>query len=475
MVLSAPAALRMAAGVLLLLAFLPPAQAQAPDPLGAQSSALGVVVVCPQTFLAVDYAKDQTVECSVQDLSKDSVVAPGSTSGTSVSSHSLRLAAVPRNESVLGYQVLLSRDFISMYGGDVHTFTVNVKATPQLNSQEFEFDLHAVYEGPNGYRSNQTIPFTAEVNFYDFAVVSMNNQVQDAGQDHIVRYEVVVQNVGVYPDTYRFTVKTDPDVKVSVPPNLYVPPGETRTAVVSVLTPHGKLYEVGRSIPVSVKVNSAEGTGAYSAYGVLKVRGPYVPVYWIPLLLVGLVSAGVVARGARERGELRRLEKGRPRRVEPTPRQAALLAELKRRDPDAYRGKRAALAAVYRERRSEYDEHRKEMEARDREEAKQARREFKEAKKRRKQQLKEQRLAAKRQKRLDRVEAKKERKLRNAKEKELAKRRKKLDKAKARLEKRQAKLDRKQAKKDAKEQARAEKLARKQARAEARAAKKRGP
>lgn len=474
MALSTPAQ-RMAAGALLLLVLLlPSASAQLPAlPGSPESSALAIAVLCPMSYLAVDYNSQAEVTCTLEDLSRDSLAVPGGNSGTSVSSHTVTLTTGNYGpENATGWQVLLSRAIVPMYGGDVVPFTVNVKATPLVNTQGLFFTLDALYTGPNGYTTNVSIPFVAEVNTYDIADVRMKDgqSVRKAGQDDIVTYEVTIANLGVFPDVYRVSAKSDPDIKVTAPGSVYVGPGETRIVTIQALTPHGKVYEVGRSTLVNIKVTSGTGSGTYSTVGVLQIRGPYIPVYWVPLLLVGLVSAGVVTSRTRERAAFARAEKGLPRRVQPTPRQAVLLAELKRSDPEAYKERKAQLDAIYAARRAEYAAHRKERLAQDRAEAREARKEFKAARAKQKAEGKARRKQEAIDRKAAKAQAKQDAKLARAKEKEIAKKRKKLDKAKAKAAKAQAKLDAKQAKLDAKEAKRAaaeakraEKLAKKAA------------
>jgi hypothetical protein len=288
----------------------------------------------------------------------------------------------------------------------------------------------------------------------------------------------------VYPDVYQFDVQAPAALHVSRPPAVYVPAHQSRNVTVSVLTPKDHVYDLGTSYSLEFKAASTRGRGVYSTSASLYVRGAHVPVYWIPLTLVGLLAAVVVTRRTRERAEIRRLESGRPRRVAPTPRQAVLLAELKRTDPAAYKERKKQLAALYAARLAAYREERKARLAHDRAERRQAKVEYAEAKRRKKTERearrverKAQRKAAKKQRKADRKAAKGERKGLKKKEGVLAKKRKVLAKAQkkqAKVDAKRAKKDAKQAARDAKSAAKAEKAARKQAKAEARAAKKAG-
>ena len=466
------AALVVTVGVF-LLSFLPHAAAQDPPALPDLSGdptahAVNFVVLCEAGFLQVAFAGQQIVPCHVEDLSRDSASAPDSGSGTSVSQHNLAMTIVPLNDSIVGWRAYPSLPVIPLKGGDVREFNLIVQAPPTLNSRVFAFDLVAEFTGPNDYNQTQVMPFMAQVLQYDFALVSTNGQVKKAGQDEVVRYEVVVQNTGVFPDSYRFDVNAPEGFRVSVPANIYVPPGEARSVYVSVLTPRDKVFELGKSVSMSIKVSSATGSGVYSTVAILQVRGPYIPVYWLPLVIVGLVSAGVAVDRTRERTELKRLERGEPRRVRPTPRQAVMLKQLKQRDRESWKQKRAALDAVYQQRRAEYKEHRKEVAEADREEAKRARADFKTKQKDLRAKRAEQRKVDKAQAKLDKKQAKLDRKDRRKKQKQLAQTRKKLGKQQKKADKLQAKADKKQAKLDAKQA----KVDAKAAKAEARAAKK---
>lgn len=485
----------MAAGARLLFLLLslliavPMVIAQAPLPVDPRGDVLHITVQCTDSFLEPPYVGQDTVTCTVQDVSRDSASVPGSGTGQGADAHIVSLAFVPSVDGapgnatpspqivVSGYHLMVDTPFINMYGGEVRSFTVTAKATPLVSAQDADAFLAWTYRGPSGYVANGTVPFHVEVQNYDSATVRMTSetQIQTAGQDDIRVYTIEVANVGVYPDIYRISVNVDSDLAVTTPPDLYVPPGETRYANLMVLTPHDKLFEVGRSTALIVKVSSVTGSGVYSTVGILNVYGPYVPVYWIPVFLVGLVSAGVVTRGARDKIERTRLERGRPRHVELTPKQAILLAELKRTDRERYQQKRRALDAVYAERLAEFRAHKKERDDKDAAEARLAKQELKEEKQRRKAARKAEYLAKKAQKKeekklraAERKQAKIDAKEDRKKGKVLAKKRKQLEKAQAKLAKQEAKEAAAQAKLDAK----AAKEAKKAQKAAAREAKK---
>lgn len=479
MALSAPAAARTAAGLVFLL-LIPLAAAQAPpDPQTFTGSVVGFVVTAQKSSIDVGYLSGTQVPIIVRDLSRDGgQVDPNSGGSVGVLPHSVTLTVLNLTPSdYQGWQVLVGHQFIPLAGGQTFETSLLVQTTPAINVDEIAFDLLANYTGPGGVQQTQTLHFVAQVNPYGAMFARITNPTAKAGQFDVVNFDLMISNQAVYPDTFTISARADkPEFRVVVPGSVYVGPLETRHVNISVLTPKGKFYEFGLNSVVTAQVESSSGLSQYTAVGVIQTRGFHIPVYWFPLLLVGVVSAAIVTRAGSERLERNRLAKGEPRRVQLTPRQEILLAELKRRDPEAYKARREQLAAIYKERRTTYKGARKERLARDREQRKTAIAEMKVNRAR----MKAEEKAAKKQRALEKKAAKKQAKLDKKQAKIEAKALKKeakiLGKKRAKLEKQKAKLDKKaekQAAKDAKAQAKADKAAAKQAKADAKAAKKR--
>lgn len=475
-------------GVVLLLALvlLPPADAQAPpgDSPSAQEGAFSLSVAAQPAFIQVPYNARATTTLAVRDTSEDSGKTPLGTPSTDAASHTIEL--VVRNGDELrasGWDCQIGTTSFPSYGGRTVTLDVGMLTTPLVKTQDAVCVIDVVLvDGETGTRLNVTATVNAEVSYFTkaYASVTQATQVQVAGQFETVRYEVVIQNFGVYPDVYRIEAEADKDgFLVNDLPNVYVPAQSSRVVNVTVRTPHGAFYEFGETTGIAIGVYSTTGAGAYTVTGVLKVEGWYIPAYVFPLLLVGGVSAGVVARGSREWRELRRLEKGRPRRIEPTPRQAVLLATMRKDDPEGYKAYKAKMDALYKARRERFKAEKAAVAARDKEEEKLAAAEYKAAKLRKKAEKAEakrlrkiEKKAAKAQRKIDRKQAKVDAKERKKLEKELAQKRKVLEKRKAKLDKANAKQAAKDAKAQAKADAAAAKLAMKEARAAAKAAKK---
>lgn len=475
--LSPPAAGLAAAGLLLVL-LVPAAQAQLPTAQDVQDTYVSFALVCQQTLIEVDYQGTTQVPCTLYDLTHDYGGGFGTQPVGSLQHYTTISLGNKFPTGAQGWNVILGAAFIPTYGGDVVTFPITVQTTPQIDSQELDFEVIANYTGPNGEKLNQTIVFHAEVNQYDLAYVETVDRQKQAGQDEIVRYTIRIQNQGVYPDVYQVSVNAPAGYRVSTPPNVYVPPGESRNVTVSLLTPKGKLYELGRSEAFVFKVSSTRGTGVYGTVGLLKLSGPYLPSYWIPLLAVALVAGAITTTKARERAQMRSLERGRPRRVPLTPRQMVLLEELRHTDPEAYKQRKAQLAAIYAARRGEYRAQRKEQLRLDREERKVAKAEYAAARKRRALEREEQKRAEQLARKEALLQAKAEKREMKAKGGELRKKQKLLEKARkkqAKLDAKQAKVDAKAAEKAAKEQAKADKAAAKEAKRAAKAAKKQRP
>lgn len=472
--LSAPCRARIAAGALLLsILALPTVSAQIP-PLNPEDEALEIAILCEDGFVEPNFLSRDSVDCDIRDFSRDSAALPGATPmGATIHTVALSTRPAAGFENETGWYITLSQNQVAMRGGESRTIQVHVDPTAQITTDEFHFELVAEFRAQTGYNKTVAFPMVAQVNPYGQMVLSWASpQAKKAGQDEVVLYELAITNNGVYPDSYVIEVTTDPSLRVSAPPDAYVPAGETKVVIISVLTPRGKLYELGFQTPLIVKVTSigigeVPGTGVYSAAATLQVRGVYVPVYWIPLLLIGAISTAFLVRGSAEKSSLRRMERGAPRAVELTPRQAVLLAELKRTERSTYKEKRASLDLVYKERVADYRAHRRERLATDRAEARQAKLEFAQQKKARRARRAEEKRAKIEQKHAARIEAREIKK----REKLLAKARKKLEKAQKKQAKIDAKLAKKQAKADAKLAAKEAKIAAANAKAEAKAAK----
>lgn len=435
-------------------------------------SFVGFALVVPQSHVETDYLVPAEFRIIIKDLSRDSGSAnelPGGGVPFTPVGHDVVLAVKesnpPLNES--GWHLLMET-YKPTYGGQDAEAIVRLTPTTLVQAQEVRVTIEGTYTGPNQHVENQTVTITARVNPYTKMDVRVLNPVQRAGQFEIVNYEIMITNHGVYPENFNVLADSDkPDVRVIPPNSMWLQPGKTRTENITLLTPYGKPYEIGRTAVINIIVQSDSGA-LVPQVATLQIRGPYIPTYWIPLLLVGLVAGAITITKAREQTAIRRLERGRARPVALTPRQAVLLAELKRTDPEAYKARKAQLDAVYAARRERYKTEHKERVARDREERGIATAEYKAERKRRaaeeKAKAKEERAARKAafaQEKLDARETKR-------KEKELRKKQVLLAKAR----KKQARIDEKDAARAAKAQAKADALAAKEAKRAAKAARR---
>lgn len=460
----------------------PPTLPEAPTLEELEQSQMGIALSTDSGYARVPYNGNAATRITVHDMSQDTgrTAATGGV-GFDAKPHYVDLKVLNREEvDAAGWQVQIGSTSLQMFGGQTQDVDVNFVTTPQISQRVITATVIAeFFDGQTGYRTNQTINLTGEVMPYSLGNVRMLTFPQTVGQFEVHTFDVLVTNDAVYPDEFTIDARMDKDGFVVIAPaSVYIPAKETRTVTINIRTPYGTFYEWGNNANLKVDVSSVRG-GTFSVVGIMKVEGFYISSYWTPLLLVGAVSLGVVIRDRNERAELRRLEKGRPRRVQPTPRQTVLLAELKRTDPETFKEKKARMDTLYKARRETYrDEHKRVVES-DRAERKQARIEYAAAMARKKMEKKEQRRLASIERKEARARAKVENKEAKRQAKVDAKERKRLQKVvgkkRKKLEKvrhKQAKVDAKQTKLDAKAAAKAERVAAKAAKAEARAAKK---
>lgn len=470
------------AGVLslfLLVLLTPFASAQTPEVPTLPSledlerAPLAVALTTEEGFVQAKYPLGASTSFVIHDLSQDGGD-PNRGAGAPVRPHIVDLRVVNFDEiQELGWQVQLGGSSLQMFAGLTERIEVNFVTTPQIKTREVTATILAeLYDPTNSeMRVNATINLTGQVLPYSRPLARMLTFPQVAGQFERVKFEVLVSNDAVYHDVFEITATLDREGYEAVAPQtIYVPPLSTRTFNITVQTPKSGLYDWGTAGTLSVGIRSLNTGATGSAVGIIRSEGLYISSYWLPLLLVGMASAGVLVRDRRRNAELKRLEKGRARRVEPTPRQAVMLAALKREDPEAFKEQRARMDALYKARREKYREERKAIVIADKVERKQAQQEYKEATRAQKlqrkadrKQAKIDRKAARKQAKIDRKEAKQQAKLdkkeRKRLGKELEKKRKQLDKARAK----QAKLDAKEAKAQAKAAKAEERAARKAA------------
>lgn len=359
----------------------------------------------------------------------------------------------------------------SMTNGQTKPFTVQIKnageVTPNFVRVRVTARTRDPYQGVDVVDSQDIIAKLAP--FYAGRVL-IRSVPPTAGQNDLVNIPVEISNFNTYRDVYRLNATGPPGYFTAIVPRIVLEPRETRIVHLQIQTPHDKIFDLGSTATFFVNAYSEnDPNSVYTAPTQILVYGPYVPPYWWPMLALGLVGAAVVVRGTRETRLLRRGEKGLPRRPRPTPREAALLVELKRRDPEAWKARVTGYETLYGERRQVWKEHRREEVAEERAEKRESHRLAKERR------AKEKELRAKRRA-LEREKAKQERAAKSVADRaaaKAAKADKREAKLGAKLQAKQAKIDAKRAKVEAKEKAKLEAtLAKKRKELEALARKK---
>lgn len=478
-------ALRASASLLLVLlfAFVPAAEAQRAEDLGGLTR---INVNVEPTYITIPYLGQVDLAASISDLSRDAAAeARGSESGIL---HQVAIdvkvfpygAPSAANETVNATTNATPgiRGWAAAGGGTV--FTSSGKTVP--------FTLQ-VKNGGDVYPNYVTVRVSASTrDYYSGTMITDEQDIlvqlepfyagrllikappQTVGQNAIAQIPVEVSNFNTYRDTFTLNATAPAGFVATVTPRILLEPRETRIVYAEVVTPHNKVIDLGTPATVFVNMRSENDPKVvYTAATQIIVSGPYVPPYWWPVFLLGVVAAVVVGRDTRERAILRRGEKNLPRRPRPSPREAALLAELRRRDRDAWKARVTGYDELYGERRKVWKEHRREELAEERAEKRESHRLAKERR------AKENELSAKRRE-IEKAKAKRDAAAQAVAAKEAAARAK-ADKREAKLgaklQKKQAKIDAKRAKVEAKERAKLEKaLAKKRKELEALAKKK---
>lgn len=446
-----------------LLSSFSPAGAQVPElpdphPPAYKQIALDV----ESTYLEVDFLGRATVPFTITDFSRDSTRQPGAEAAPAAGARrSTVLVTTEFEDQKPGWMASSTLSAAFLYGGQSARGEFFIQTAGNVRDQFVHVWLNATTTLPNGTVVVESERITARILPFYRGLVQIREPSRMVGQYEDVVFQVEVFNAGAYPDTFQLNVTAPPGYLAHVQPKVYVQPFETRLVNLTLKTPKDKMYDLGTPGTVIVQMKSVNSPTNYESVASVYVRGPYVSSTIYPLTLLGIVAIGLlVNRGLSDR-ELAALEKGKPRRPRPTPRQQVVLKELKRRDPDSYKEKAGILAGVYKARRQEYRERHRDNARLEREERKKARAELQQERRERKAALAE-------EKRLAKVEAKRERAVRKV----TRKKRRALLKEKRKLEKKRAKLAAKEAKARAKDEKKRAKEEAKSAKRAARAAKK---
>lgn len=454
---------RSGLAVLLFLLLTPPAAAQLPPApelpsSGGDDSAylvLNLGVVNDEAYVFVRPGQQARIAIEVQDLSADRAQDARNPFPHSVTIEASIIQPVPRPQ---GYTVTISNNSLSTAPGTTSYATLIVSALFAAEQNYVTIAINGTLTGGDGDRTTDSTEVKVQLLPFYAGRVRVLAKPETVGQEELITYPLEIENQATYPDWFTISLNATPGFRASAPDRIYVPPLSKRIVNMTVYTPRTGFFEWGTLGIVGIEIRSVSDPGfRYQATALVNVQGFHVPGYWIPVTLFAVVAAGLVLdKGLDKRRETIARE-GRPRRPEPTPRQAVLLKELKKRDPEAYKIKMAALAAVWKARRDAYRSALKTQRAEERRLAQSQRREARAEKKRRKRERKAQRKAealleadrkrmlkelAAKQAALDKVQRKEAKvqakadnkrrneleKLRQGREKQLAKARKSADK-----------------------------------------------
>lgn len=467
----------------LLVVLAPPAAAQvpplpappAPAPLHPPSGSemKQISLDADTTFVDVPYQAQGIVKIIVRDLSRDSAQGqPGVPfpAPLALEFDQILVSAEFEGGPKIGWGLGLGITSPSLRGGESAEGNLIVQTVGRLEQQIVRIHVNATLHLRNGSKLVEGEVITARVLPYYRGVLQVLEASATAGQFETLTFPVEVTNPSVYPDTYVLNVTAPPGYLAHVTPKVYVPPGEIRYVNLTVVTPKDKLYDFGTPASLVVRMRSENDPTNYESYASIYVRGPYVPKAWLPLVGLVIVSGALLMNRWADEREARALEKGKPRRPRPTPRQEVLLKELKRRDPAAYRERVAQLAAIYAARRQAYREHRRENLALERAERGAARAETRAERRRRREEARAERERLRARAVEERAERKEERK----RDRILAEERRRLEKERAKLLAKRGKLQAKEAKRRAKEEAERAKREAKEAKRRAREEKRAG-
>ncbi len=352
----------------------PPAAAQSPAPF--QGAYKSFVLNVNTTYVRLPFLTTAYIAVEIEDISRDSTRQPGveaSPAGMDPLQIQVNWTLVRGRPNGWGIGLSLPGT-ISSYGGQTFDGTLSIAAGGAIKDPIIGVKITAAATLRDGTTIVEDETVIAQVEpFYRMLARVTEYPPGIVDQWQTLSVPIAVDNVGLYMDAYRLNATMPEGWLVTIPPMVYVPPGESRIVNLTVTTPKGPIYEFGNPRVIMVNAQSIGNPAVtYQTPVGFFVQGWYFGTHLFVVGSLILLCVGLLVTRSAENRRLRVLEKGRPRPLALTPRQRVLLLALKQRDPDAYQARAQQLRDVYRSRRQAYR-------ARRRDEARAERREMKAA------------------------------------------------------------------------------------------------
>ena len=322
----APIVLAIVLATTTLVAGAPPASAQYQKELVAVS----LEVLDPPQF--VPYLGDARWRLVMRDLSRDAVPEAslqGDPGFAHMTTFEVQFVNVPANASLNGWEAALTNTTVFTSGGMVRETTLIVQALGPVSLNHVTLKVVATMRASDGGTKSAEVHVNAFLEPFRLANVFIKTPPRFVEQQKVVTYLVQVDNVGTYIDTFLLNVSITPGWKAMITPRVVIEGKSSAFVNLTIQSPSGQLWHPGETAIIRVSARSIhEPEVAFTGASVIMVDGPYVSALWRPLAALSLVALALLTVRAWRDRDLAALEKGRPRKPRPTPRQAVLLLSL---------------------------------------------------------------------------------------------------------------------------------------------------
>lgn len=239
---------------------------------------------------------------------------------------------------------------------------IAIEAGPVPRERTVTVTLTATLAGADASETTTTSQVQVRVAPYNMGKISAPEALGTMGPQDAEVLHVDVENEAPYPDTYDVEVSSPEGWTVNAPDRVSLMGHERDRVDVVVIAPHGDdRFYYRESGLVRMTISSSQGgqtTTLDEMAHPVRVEGFHLPPFVAPFLPLAVLLAGAFVHRRRRMFHRRRKEKGPPRPVELSPKQEALLAELRERDPEAYQRYKEKIDRENRRRREVYPDHR---------------------------------------------------------------------------------------------------------------------
>lgn len=238
---------------------------------------------------------------------------------------------------------------------------IRVEADPIIRERTITVTVNATLAGNDGRETSTEEQIQVRVAPYHQGQLRVPQALPRMEPEEAQVLQVTVENLAPYPDTYDVDLTAPAGWTVNAPDRVSLMGHERARVDAVVIAPHDDdrfYYESSGLVRMRISATDGSQVGTLDEIAhPVRVEGFYLPPFTLPFLPLIVLLTGAFVHRRRRMFHRRRKEKGPPRDPDLSPKQQALLAELKERDPEKHRRYKEKLERAKERRKEAYPEH----------------------------------------------------------------------------------------------------------------------